>query len=73
MKAFFSSFAVTFISLLVLASKVLANHQTVLEIATGDKRFGTLVDLLTAADLVDDLSGDGPFSTCSFLCGAIVI
>lgn len=36
--------------------------QTVVDIATGDKNFSTLVRALKSADLVDTLKGDGPFT-----------
>ncbi len=36
--------------------------QTIVDIAVSDDRFETLVAALTAAELVDDLSGDGPFT-----------
>jgi len=36
--------------------------QSIVEIASGDDRFSTLVAALQAADLVDALSGDGPFT-----------
>jgi uncharacterized surface protein with fasciclin (FAS1) repeats len=35
---------------------------TVVDIATGDKRFSTLVTALKAANLVDTLKGSGPFT-----------
>jgi transforming growth factor-beta-induced protein len=35
---------------------------TVVDIAAGDKRFSTLVTALKAADLVDTLKGQGPFT-----------
>ncbi len=35
---------------------------TIVEIAQSDGRFGTLVQALQAADLVDTLNGDGPFT-----------
>ena len=35
---------------------------SIVEIAVGDGRFNTLVQALTAAGLVDTLSGDGPFT-----------
>ena len=39
-----------------------AEPSTIVEIAVGDGRFGTLVAALEAADLVDALSGEGPFT-----------
>ncbi|MEM8571122.1 MAG: fasciclin domain-containing protein [Pseudomonadota bacterium] len=35
---------------------------TIVEIAAGDERFSTLVAAVTAADLVETLSGPGPFT-----------
>ena len=39
-----------------------AQSQTIVEIAAGDNRFDTLVDLVKSADLEETLSGDGPFT-----------
>ena len=39
-----------------------AEPSTIVEIAVADGRFGTLVAALEAADLVEALSGDGPFT-----------
>ncbi len=39
-----------------------ANAANIVEIAAGDERFSTLVAAVTAADLVDTLSGPGPFT-----------
>ncbi|WKZ41335.1 MAG: fasciclin domain-containing protein [Anaerolineales bacterium] len=36
--------------------------QTIVEIAVADERFSTLVAAVTAADLVETLSGEGPFT-----------
>lgn len=36
--------------------------KTIVDIAAGDKRFSTLVAALKAADLVETLSGEGPFT-----------
>jgi uncharacterized surface protein with fasciclin (FAS1) repeats len=36
--------------------------QTIVEIAVADERFSTLVAALTAAELVETLSGEGPFT-----------
>ncbi len=38
------------------------HSQTIVDIAAGDDRFSTLVAAVTAADLVDTLSGPGPFT-----------
>lgn len=47
-----------------LATPVVANgaEGTIVDIAAGDDRFETLVAAVTAAGLVDTLSGDGPFT-----------
>src|SRR6056297_3449655 len=37
-------------------------EMTIVDIAVNDDRFDTLVTALGAADLVDTLSGDGPFT-----------
>ena len=37
-------------------------QNTIVDIAVATPVFGTLVELLTAANLVDDLSGEGPFT-----------
>jgi uncharacterized surface protein with fasciclin (FAS1) repeats len=39
-----------------------AQDQTVVDIAVGNPDFSTLVAAVTAADLVETLSGDGPFT-----------
>ena len=39
-----------------------AGAQTIVDIAAGDERFTTLVAAVQAADLVDTLSGPGPFT-----------
>jgi len=39
-----------------------SSHRSLVEIAAGDDRFSTLVAALKAADLVDALEGDGPFT-----------
>lgn len=39
-----------------------AQMQSIVEIAAGNEDFSTLVDLVTAAGLVDALSGEGPFT-----------
>ena len=49
--------------LVALAAIGAASAQSsIVEIAAGDDSFSTLVAALTAADLVDVLSGDGPFT-----------
>ena len=48
------------------ASKVTKDHHasqpSIVSIATGDENFSTLVTALQTAELVDALSGDGPFT-----------
>lgn len=44
------------------AAPVEQSDQTVVDIAVADGRFTTLVTALQAADLVDTLSGEGPFT-----------
>ncbi|MCX7300469.1 MAG: fasciclin domain-containing protein [Rhodobacterales bacterium] len=39
-----------------------ANAETIVDIAAGDERFSTLVAAVTAAGLVETLSGPGPFT-----------
>jgi len=39
-----------------------ASANTIVDIAVGDERFSTLVAAVTAADLVETLSGPGPFT-----------
>ena len=43
-------------------SGTLANANTVVDIAVGDERFSTLVAAVSAAGLVETLSGPGPFT-----------
>jgi uncharacterized surface protein with fasciclin (FAS1) repeats len=49
---------------LTLSTPVVANGAdgTIVDIAAGDDRFETLVAAVTAAGLVDTLSGEGPFT-----------
>lgn len=49
---------------LTLAGPVMANgaEGTIVDIAAGDDRFETLVAAVTAAGLVETLSGEGPFT-----------
>ncbi len=46
----------------LLAAPAAAQDQTIVDIAVADGRFTTLVAAVTAADLVDTLSGEGPFT-----------
>lgn len=39
-----------------------AEAKTIVDVAMADKEFSTLVDLLKAAELVDTLKGEGPFT-----------
>lgn len=48
--------------LLVSVTGVFAQNQTIVEIAVGNADFSTLVELVSAAGLVDTLSGAGPFT-----------
>ena len=41
---------------------------TIVDVAEGNGSFGTLVAAVIAADLVDTLSGDGPFTVFGKLC-----
>jgi uncharacterized surface protein with fasciclin (FAS1) repeats len=43
-------------------AKPVATGKTIVEIASGNKSFSTLVAALKAADLVDTLAGEGPFT-----------
>jgi uncharacterized surface protein with fasciclin (FAS1) repeats len=43
-------------------AKPVATGKTIVELASGNKSFTTLVTALKAADLVDTLSGEGPFT-----------
>ncbi len=44
------------------SGKSVATAKTIVEIAVGNKSFSTLVAALKAADLVDTLAGEGPFT-----------
>jgi len=56
----------TSIFVLVFSASAMADHhgskKDIVDIAAGDKQFSTLVTALKAADLVDTLKGDGPFT-----------
>lgn len=56
----------TSIFVLVFSASALADHhgskKDIVDIAAGDEQFSTLVTALKAADLVDTLKGDGPFT-----------
>ena len=39
--------------------------ETVVDVALSDAKYSTLVEALTAADLVDTLKGEGPFTASS--------
>ena len=47
---------------LTLAAPAFAQGRTIVDIAAGDSRFDTLVAAVSAAGLVDTLSGPGPFT-----------
>lgn len=55
-------FALVALLLLVPFMSVAAQDQTIVEIAVGNPDFSTLVSLVQAADLVETLSGEGPFT-----------
>jgi uncharacterized surface protein with fasciclin (FAS1) repeats len=46
----------------VMVDEILAAKPTIVDIAAADDRFDTLVTALEAADLVDTLQGEGPFT-----------
>jgi uncharacterized surface protein with fasciclin (FAS1) repeats len=50
-----------FVSLAFFALS-LGSAQTIVDVAAGDERFSTLVTAVTAAGLVETLSGEGPFT-----------
>lgn len=53
------------LALLISVSGVMAQEEpagTIVDIAVGDENFSTLVELVTAAGLVDVLSGEGPYT-----------
>jgi phosphate transport system substrate-binding protein len=50
------------LALLISVSGAFAQDQTIVEIAASDPQFSTLVELVTAAGLVDVLSSEGPFT-----------
>lgn len=61
MKKLLSSLIVL-VFLLTAVPVMAAPTQSIVEIAVGNPEFSILVEALTAADLVDDLSGAGPFT-----------
>lgn len=52
----------TAVSLTLSLAAATANAANIVEIAAGDERFSTLVAAVSAADLVETLSGPGPFT-----------
>lgn len=56
----------TSVFVLVFSASALANHhgekKDIVTIASGDSQFSTLVAAVKAADLVETLQGDGPFT-----------
>jgi uncharacterized surface protein with fasciclin (FAS1) repeats len=50
------------ISDMVMVDDIRSMEPSIVDIAVGDDRFETLVAALTAADLVDTLQGEGPFT-----------
>lgn len=56
-------FALTTIMALTLSTSAIAQKQkSIVDIAVGNENFSTLVAALQAADLVEALQGDGPFT-----------
>ena len=55
-------FARTLIASLALVAVSLGSAQTIVDVAAADERFSTLVTAVTAAGLVETLSGEGPFT-----------
>ncbi len=53
---------ITMITAMVFGLTVQAQSKSIVDIAVGNKNFSTLVAALQAADLVDALNGDGPFT-----------
>ena len=51
-----------FAAALLMAAPALAADKTIVEIAAGNPDFSTLVAAVKAADLVETLQGDGPFT-----------
>ncbi len=62
--SFFKTLALSAVTATAIAGAANADghSQTIVEIAAGDDRFSTLVAAVTAAGLVDTLSGEGPFT-----------
>jgi uncharacterized surface protein with fasciclin (FAS1) repeats len=56
-----SVFILTMIFGLMITQKTTAQN-TIVDVAVGNEDFSTLVAALTAADLVEALQGDGPFT-----------
>lgn len=50
------------VAAVVSVTAIARHHETVVEIAAGNDNFSTLVSLVQEADLVEALSGDGPFT-----------
>jgi len=55
------------------AERKLDDCQTIVEIAVGNPDFSTLVAALSAAELVDALSGDGPFTVFGTYCSGNIM
>jgi uncharacterized surface protein with fasciclin (FAS1) repeats len=60
MKKLFALMMVAVVSLTIGAADT--KDQTIVEVAVGNKDFSTLVAAVKAAELVDTLSGEGPFT-----------
>ncbi len=52
----------TVFAMLLFVSNGFAQGQTIVGVASGNDNFSTLVAAVTAADLVETLNGDGPFT-----------
>ncbi len=58
----FAKMKTSILALSLALTATLPRAETIVEIAAGDERFSTLVAAVTAADLVETLSGPGPFT-----------
>ena len=58
----FTKMKTSILALSLALTATLPRAETIVEIAAGDERFSTLVAAVTAADLVETLSGPGPFT-----------
>jgi len=60
MKTLIKTFVLTFV--LLIASNVIAQDKNIVETAAGSEDFTTLVAAVKAADLIETLSSEGPFT-----------